>query len=207
MNLPSASRSEPRTSPETEPEQNDRTARLNQLLARADQAAQRIAAQQAERQGSSQYAARMELEVQTRAEAGQQAESQGEVELEPLRRSTSALSDKPADQSAQQSNRLCFAPIRPGQDPARQVRHRRGGEQAVKAADRRSLRRSRAHRAGGNPRPLRWLSIRPRSDYSSPAYGHALNYATPPSDSGYCHNPGSYINRMGAGIGSRHPCQ
>ncbi len=133
INLPSVSRSELRTSPENDPGQNDRAARLDQLLARADQAAQRIAAQQAERQGSSQYAARMEQEVQTQAEAGQQAEFQGEVELEPLRRSTSALSDKPADQSAQQSNRLCFAPISPSQDPAR---HRRGGEQAVKAGGR-----------------------------------------------------------------------
>jgi hypothetical protein len=90
MNPPSASRSEPRTSPESEPEQDDRAARLDELLARADQAAQRIAAQQAERQASSQYAARMELEAQTQAEAGQQAEARDEVELELLCRSASA---------------------------------------------------------------------------------------------------------------------
>ena len=82
MNPPSASRSEPRTSPENEPEQDDRAARLDELLARADQAAQRIAAQQAERQASSEYAARMELEAQTQAEAGQQAEARDEAELE-----------------------------------------------------------------------------------------------------------------------------
>jgi len=86
MNPPSASWSEPRTSPENEPEQDDRAAQLDELLARADQAAQRIAAQQAERQASSEYAARMELEAQTQAEAGQQAEVPDEVELELLRR-------------------------------------------------------------------------------------------------------------------------
>ena len=48
--------------------QDDRAARLTELLARADQAVQRIAAQQAERQASSEYAVRMELEAQTRAE-------------------------------------------------------------------------------------------------------------------------------------------
>jgi hypothetical protein len=49
--------------------------RLDALLARADQAAQRIVAQQAERQASSNYAVRMELEAQTQGEAGQQAEA------------------------------------------------------------------------------------------------------------------------------------
>jgi hypothetical protein len=66
MNPPSASRSEPRTSPENEPGQHDRAARLDELLARADQAARRIAARQASRA----YAARTELETQTQAEAG-----------------------------------------------------------------------------------------------------------------------------------------
>jgi hypothetical protein len=82
MNPSSASSSEPRTSPENAPEQNDRAARLDEHLARADQAAQRIAAQQAERQASSDYAARMELQAQTQAEAGQQAEARYDVELE-----------------------------------------------------------------------------------------------------------------------------
>ena len=82
MNPPSASRSEPRTSPENQPEQDDRAARLDELLERADQAAQRIAAHQAERQASSEYAARMEREAQTQAEAEQQAQAQDELELE-----------------------------------------------------------------------------------------------------------------------------
>ena len=77
----------PKASPEDEPApakpgQGNRTARLDQLLARADQAVQRIAAQHAERQASSEYAARMELEAQTQAEAGQQAETRDEAELE-----------------------------------------------------------------------------------------------------------------------------
>ncbi|HWM95894.1 MAG TPA: hypothetical protein VNO54_02455, partial [Streptosporangiaceae bacterium] len=71
MKPPSASRPEP----------------LDELLARADQAAQCIAAQQAERQASSEYAARMELEAQAQAEAGQQAQARDDVELERLRRS------------------------------------------------------------------------------------------------------------------------
>ena len=53
MNPPSAPEPEPRTSPESEPERDDRAARLDELLARADQSAQRFAAQQAERQASS----------------------------------------------------------------------------------------------------------------------------------------------------------
>jgi hypothetical protein len=84
MNLPSIPAPEPRTSPENEPAQDDRATRLGKLLARADQAAQRIVAQQAERQASSHYAARMELEAQTQAEAGPQAEAQDEAELELL---------------------------------------------------------------------------------------------------------------------------
>jgi hypothetical protein len=82
MNSPSALKPEPRTSAENEPEQDNQTARLDELLARADQAAQRIAAQQAERQASSDYAARIELEAQTQAEAGQQVQARDEAELE-----------------------------------------------------------------------------------------------------------------------------
>jgi TrwC relaxase/AAA domain len=82
MNPPSVPKPEPRTSLENEPGQENRAARLDELLARADQAAQRIAAQQAERHASSEYAARMELEAQTQAEAGQQAEARDEIELE-----------------------------------------------------------------------------------------------------------------------------
>jgi hypothetical protein len=82
MNPPSSPEPEPRTSPGSEPEQDDEVARLDELLARADQAAQRIAAQQAERHASSDYAARMELETQTQAEAGQQTEARDDLELE-----------------------------------------------------------------------------------------------------------------------------
>ena len=82
MKPPSASRPEP----------------LDELLARADQAAQRIAAQQAERQASSEYAARMELEAQAQAEAGQQTQARDDVELERLRRSLGPHPDETVDQ-------------------------------------------------------------------------------------------------------------
>jgi conjugative relaxase-like TrwC/TraI family protein len=80
MNLQFAPTPEPRTSPENELERDDRATRLNELLARTDQAVQRIVAQQAERQASGEYAALTELE--TRTQAGRQAEAQGDVELE-----------------------------------------------------------------------------------------------------------------------------
>jgi hypothetical protein len=94
MNPPSASRSEPRTSPHNESAQQNRAAQLDELLARADQAARRIAADQAERHASSQYATRMELEAQT--QAGQQAEARDDVEpeFELLRRGLSPLPDE-----------------------------------------------------------------------------------------------------------------
>ena len=60
----------------------------------------------------------MELEAQTQAEAGQQAEARDEVELELLRRSLSALPDEPVDQVVHQGYRLCLAAARIGQDPA-----------------------------------------------------------------------------------------
>ena len=59
-----------------------RAARLDKLLARTQQAAQRVAAKQADRQASSQYAARIEREAQTGPEAHQQAEARDEAELE-----------------------------------------------------------------------------------------------------------------------------
>jgi hypothetical protein len=65
-----------------QPAQNDRTARLAKLLARADQAAQRIAAQQAERQASGEYAARLERQAQAQSEAEQQAEAREGAEIE-----------------------------------------------------------------------------------------------------------------------------
>ncbi|HEY3651032.1 MAG TPA: MobF family relaxase [Streptosporangiaceae bacterium] len=79
---PSAPRPEPRTSPENELAQQNRTDRLGKLLARANEAAKCIAAQQTERQASSRYVTRMELEAQTQAEAEQQAQAQDEAELE-----------------------------------------------------------------------------------------------------------------------------
>jgi hypothetical protein len=130
-NSPSAPKPEPRTSPENEPEQDDQAARLDELLARADQAAQRIAAERAERQASSDYAARMELQAQTQAEAHSQAEAQDEVELELLFRSLSAFADEPVDQVVHQGYRLGIAAARIGQDPARQVRRREREEQAI----------------------------------------------------------------------------
>ena len=82
MNPPSAPRPGLRTSPENEPEQDDRAAQLDELLARANQAVQRITAQHAERHASSEYAARIEQETQIHLEAGQQADARTELELE-----------------------------------------------------------------------------------------------------------------------------
>ena len=82
MNPPSVPMPESRTSPENEPRQDDQAARLDELQARADQAARRIAAQQVERLAISDHVARMQLEAQTQAEAGQQAKARDEVELE-----------------------------------------------------------------------------------------------------------------------------
>ena len=115
----SVPRPDPETSPQIEPSQDDLGARLDELLARADQAAQRIAALQAERQASSEYAARMELEAQTQAEAGRQAEARDGPELELLRRSSSALPDEPVNQTVRQGYRLCLAAAHIGQDPIR----------------------------------------------------------------------------------------
>jgi len=70
------------TSLDSEPTQDNRAARLDEALARANQAARRIAAQQAERQASSDYAARMKMEAQTQAEARHQTQARDEVELE-----------------------------------------------------------------------------------------------------------------------------
>ena len=58
-----------------QPTPDDRAARPDGLLTRANQAAQRVAAQQTERQARSEYAARIEREAQTEPEAGQQAEA------------------------------------------------------------------------------------------------------------------------------------
>ena len=79
---------EPEPAPETCPEEQlvparaDRAAQLDELLARADQAAQRLAAQQAEPQVSGEYAARIEREAQAQPEAGRQAEARDQAEIE-----------------------------------------------------------------------------------------------------------------------------
>lgn len=65
-----------------QPAQDDRMARLDELLARADDAAQRLAAQQAERHASGEYAARIEREAPAEPEAGHQAEAREGAEIE-----------------------------------------------------------------------------------------------------------------------------
>ena len=102
MNPPSPPTPELRTGPESEPEPDDRAARLDELLARADQAAQRIAAHRAERHAGNDYAARMELEAQTQAEARQQAKARDDIELELLPRGLSAFPDESVDQLVHQ---------------------------------------------------------------------------------------------------------
>ena len=77
----------PKASPEEErapakPDQDGRTTRLAELLARADQATRRIAARQAERQASNEYAARIEREAQAEPEAKLQAEARDQAEIE-----------------------------------------------------------------------------------------------------------------------------
>ena len=79
----------PQRTPEPEPPSTpspdlmpDRAARLDDLLTRADRAAQRVAARQTERQAGSEYAARIEREAQAEPEAGQQAEARDGAEIE-----------------------------------------------------------------------------------------------------------------------------
>jgi hypothetical protein len=97
MNRPVSSELEPRTGPERESAQQLRAAWLSELLATAAESAQRMATQQAERQASSEYAARVEAGAQTQAEARQQAQARDDVELELLCRSLSAVLDNPAN--------------------------------------------------------------------------------------------------------------
>ena len=83
----SAHEPDPETSPEDEPvpaqaKQYDRAARLDELLARADQAAHRITADKAKRQASSEYAARLDREAQAEPETEQQAETRDGFEME-----------------------------------------------------------------------------------------------------------------------------
>ena len=73
---------DPGASPQDEPAHDDRAARLGELLVRADQAAQRVAAHDAERQASSEYAARIEREAQAEPGAVQHAEARDGAEIE-----------------------------------------------------------------------------------------------------------------------------
>jgi hypothetical protein len=74
----------------------------------------------------------MELEAQTQAEAGQQAEAWDDVELELLLRSLGAFPDEPVDQLVQQGYRLGFAAARMGRIRPARFCHREREEQAVK---------------------------------------------------------------------------
>ena len=56
---------------------------LDELQARANDAAARIAAQQAQRDASNQYTARMGREAQAEPEVGWRAEASDEIEMEP----------------------------------------------------------------------------------------------------------------------------
>jgi hypothetical protein len=64
-----------------QPEQDGGAARLDELLARADEATQRLAAQRAERQASYAYAVRIERQAQAQPEAEQQAKAREEAEI------------------------------------------------------------------------------------------------------------------------------
>ena len=66
--------------------QKDGAARLDELLAQADQAAHRLTADTAEQQASSEYAARLYREAQAEPEAEQQAETWNGFEMELLGR-------------------------------------------------------------------------------------------------------------------------
>jgi hypothetical protein len=162
MNPPFTPEPEPRTSPENEPEQEDRTARLDELLIRADQAAQRIAAQQAERHASNDYAARMGLEAQTQAEAGQQPETRVDLELEPLRRTLSALPDEPVDPIAHQGHRLRF--YRPIVDSIRALSSAPTVpiEASIPASIRRAVNAKLVHRYPSTPTAFGHASTGPR---------------------------------------------
>jgi hypothetical protein len=87
QNSLSAREPEPATSPDDEPvpaqsKQNHPGARLEELLARADQAAHRITAHRAEQQASREYSARLEREARSGPEAEQQAETRDGFEME-----------------------------------------------------------------------------------------------------------------------------
>ena len=77
QNMSPAGRSMP-----AQPTRGDRTARLEELLMRADYAAQRLAAQQARREGNGEYATRLRREAHAHREAEKQAKAREEAEFE-----------------------------------------------------------------------------------------------------------------------------
>ncbi len=79
---PSAPSPDPEANPTDEPVHDERAARLDDLLARAERAAQRVAAREAGRQASSECAARIERDAQAGPEAGQHAEARDQAEIE-----------------------------------------------------------------------------------------------------------------------------
>ena len=72
----------PPSAPSPDHVPDNRAARLDQLLTRTEQAAQRVAAQRAERHASSEYAARIEREALAEPEYGRQAEARDGAEME-----------------------------------------------------------------------------------------------------------------------------
>jgi hypothetical protein len=80
--LPAVPGLDPGPSPAVEPAYDDTATRLEDLLARAARAAQRVAMQEAERQASSDYAARSERDAQGGPEAVQHGEARDGPEME-----------------------------------------------------------------------------------------------------------------------------
>ena len=81
-------RVEPESSPGSDPEADgqpgpdDQTARLDELLAQAAEAAERFTAEKADREARAQYAARLEREAHAEPERTLQAEASYEAEIE-----------------------------------------------------------------------------------------------------------------------------
>ena len=80
--LPAVPGLDPEPSPADEPAYDDTATRLEDLLAQAARAAQRVAMQEAERQASSDYAARSERDAQAGHEAVQHGEARAGPEME-----------------------------------------------------------------------------------------------------------------------------
>jgi hypothetical protein len=72
----------PQGSPTTDLEPGSRATRLDELLGQAAEAAERLAADNAEQEAMAQYAARIEREAQAEPEATLQAQAQDQAEAE-----------------------------------------------------------------------------------------------------------------------------